>query len=224
MRPWDQSWEEIYRTQGYRGRYPNEDLIRFVAPLFREETVEARKNIKMLEVGCGPGAEIWYLAREGFQVYGIDGSKTAIAMCRQRLKAEGLGAEIVVGDITDLPYPDEYFQVVVDVAAIQHNPPDSIAQIISEVYRVLKDGGHFFSLARSDRDYLFGCGRKIAENTYTDIPSGDASGTGVMHFFTIPELEGILKGRFRELSIEYTERTINSMSYAIAHYIVTAQK
>jgi len=224
MSAFDEKWEEVYRTQGYRGRYPNEDLIRFIAGLYKPLGDEEKKKIKILEVGCGPGAEIWYLAREGFSVYGVDGSETAIKLCRERLKSEGLSAEVTVGDMVKLPYADEFFDAVVDVAAIQHNTLENIAKIFSEIHRVLKIDGHFFSLMRSTRDYLLGYGKQIAENTFTDVPVGGARGTGVIHFFAIPEIEGNLKGRFREFNIEHTERTINSMSYAIAHYIVTARK
>ena len=223
MTAWDSKWENIFQEKEW-GKYPNEDLIRFIAGLYKALGDEEKKKIKILKVGCGPGAEIWYLAREGFSTYGVDGSETAIKLCRERLKSEGLSAEVNVGDMVKLPYDGEFFDAVVDVVSIQHNTPENIAKIFSEIHRVLKIDGHFFSLMRSTRDYLCGYGRQIADNTFTDIPVGDARGSGVIHFFTLPEIGGSLKGRFREFNIEYTERTINSMSYAIAHYVVTAQK
>lgn len=221
---WDKSWEKVYQTQGYRAKYPSENLIRFIARMYKSLPYEDRKAVKVLEVGCGPGANIWYLAREGFSTYGIDGSESAIQMCRERLELEGLSAEVMGGDITKLPYPDEFFDVVIDVAAIQHNTAENISGILFEIARVLKEGGSLFSLARSSRDYLFGHGRRVAENTYTDIPIGDLEGVGVTHFFTIPEIRRFWGGRFTEVSIEYTERTIENMSHAIAHYIITARK
>ena len=224
MSAFDKKWEKLYRAQGYRGRYPNEDLIRFIASLYHPLGDEERRKIRILEVGCGPGAQIWYLAREGFSVYGVDGSETAIKLCRERLKGEGLSAEVTVGDIVKLPYADGFFDAVIDVAAIQHNTPENIAIIFSEISRVLKPNGNFFSLMRSTKDYLFGHRAPIAENTFADIPLGAAKGTGVLHFFTIPEIENLLKGKFKEFNLEYTERTIESMSCAIAHYMVTARK
>lgn len=50
--------------------------------------VEDRATIKVLEVGCGPGANIWYLAREGFSVYAVEGSASAIEKAHNRLAAE----------------------------------------------------------------------------------------------------------------------------------------
>jgi len=210
--------------KGYGARYPNEELVRFIASLFKN-LKEEKRSIKILEVGCGSGANVWYLAREGFSVYGIDGSKTAVKMCVERLKKEGLKAKIETRDISTLPYPSEYFDIVIDIASIQHNTPNQIKKILVEIYRVLKVGGSFFSLTRSAKDYLFGHGRKIAENTFTDIPLGNAKGVGKIHFFTVPEIKELLaKTGFKEFSVEFTERTVENMARVIAHYIVTDRK
>ena len=55
-------------------------------------------NIKVLEIGCGTGSNIWFLAREGFDVFGLDGSQTAILKTREKLDREQLSAELNVGD------------------------------------------------------------------------------------------------------------------------------
>lgn len=62
-------WDMVFSNQEW-GKYPSEDLIRFIARNFYK--VENRKNVKILELGCGPGANIWYLAREGFSFCGVD--------------------------------------------------------------------------------------------------------------------------------------------------------
>ena len=117
---WDPIWEQIFRERDW-GRYPPEELIRFVARYFYRAS--DRGQIKILEIGCGPGANIWFLAREGFDAYGIDGSETAIAKAERALKEEGLKARLQVGDINSLCrlYPSSYFDALVDVACLQCN-------------------------------------------------------------------------------------------------------
>ena len=97
---WDNSWENLFKKRDW-GKYPNEELIKFIARYFYR--VSDRAKVKILELGCGPGANIWYLAREKFNVHGIDGSKTAIKKCIKRLNEEVFHwkGKIQVGDIQD---------------------------------------------------------------------------------------------------------------------------
>ena len=99
---WDPVWENVFRSQAW-GKYPGEDLIRFVARNFYG--VPDRSAIRLLEVGCGPGANLWFMAREGFTVYGIDGSQTAIDQARARLDAEcpGWKGQLWCGDMGKIP-------------------------------------------------------------------------------------------------------------------------
>src|SRR5271156_1950170 len=90
---WDPIWEDIFCSKSW-GRYPPEHIIRFIARTF--SGVRDRSTIRLLEIGCGPGANIWFMAREGFSVCGIDGSATAIDRAKQRLASEGLMADLRV--------------------------------------------------------------------------------------------------------------------------------
>jgi hypothetical protein len=58
---WDPVWENIFSSIPW-GKYPPEELIRFVARNFYAAL--QRNRIKLLEMGCGPGANLWYMARE----------------------------------------------------------------------------------------------------------------------------------------------------------------
>ena len=86
----DKIWEEIHGNQPW-GKYPQEYVIRFVA---RNYYNRDRKSVKILDFGCGQGANTWYLAREGFDTYAFDGSENAVLKCSERLKNEGLTADI----------------------------------------------------------------------------------------------------------------------------------
>ena len=63
---WDPTWEDIFRNRQW-GRYPPEELVRFTARRYFQAL--DRKAVSMLEIGCGAGANIWFLAREGFDVH-----------------------------------------------------------------------------------------------------------------------------------------------------------
>jgi SAM-dependent methyltransferase len=66
------AWNKLFSDRTW-GRYPSEDLVRFVARTFGNG-----EGKSALEVGCGPGANLWYLAREGFETCGVDLSPVAV--------------------------------------------------------------------------------------------------------------------------------------------------
>jgi 2-polyprenyl-3-methyl-5-hydroxy-6-metoxy-1,4-benzoquinol methylase len=111
MKSWDNTWENVFSNQSW-GKYPAESLIRFIARNFYNKD---RSNTRILEVGCGPGANIWYLSRENFNVFGIDGSKTAIQLAQKMLDNEKLKATLIEDDIINLPFEKNYFDGIIDV-------------------------------------------------------------------------------------------------------------
>ena len=104
--------------------------------------------MKALELGCGPGANLWFLHREGFSVAGIDSSSTAIAIAGERLLSENQGIndtapDLRAGNFAALEWKDASFDLAVDIFAIYANTLTVMDSAISEIYRVLKPGAFF---------------------------------------------------------------------------------
>lgn len=198
---WDSTWEEIFKKQEW-GKYPPEQLVRFIARNYYN--VPDRKNIKILDIGCGTGAATWYLAREGFSAYGIDGSTTAIKIAKHRFEVEELNGYFEVGDFTKLNYPDNFFDCVVDIVALQHNQIKDVKIILNEIKRVLKPNGKIFS---------------IMANTKTIID--EPYQRGYTHYFSRREVRKLFL-EYKNLRVEKNERTDNKD--LISHYIVCAEK
>src|SRR3954451_16714670 len=91
----DTSWEERYQRGAALVRYPYDFVVQFVN---RYPPDKPREETLVLEVGCGAGNNLWFAAREGFQVAGIDGSAAAIAYARRRFEQDGLTGDLLVGD------------------------------------------------------------------------------------------------------------------------------
>jgi SAM-dependent methyltransferase len=62
-------WDKLFSSKSW-GKYPSIQLVKFIASKYYN--MKDRSSINILEIGCGPGGNLWYLAREGFKVSGID--------------------------------------------------------------------------------------------------------------------------------------------------------
>jgi ubiquinone/menaquinone biosynthesis C-methylase UbiE len=220
MKTFDNTWEQIHEANEW-GRYPSEEVVRFVA---RNYYKADRKSIKILDLGCGAGANTWYLAKEGFDVYAVDGSNSAITKTNNLLKSMNLSANLFVCDVAHLPFSEEYFDVIIDCACIYSNTIFGIKEIIQECYRVLKYHGKIFSTGNFSPDTTgFGRGNEIENNTYKDITDGVLAGRGIAHFFTQNELES-LYARLKNVIVDYATRTDGGGEMKIAYYILQGTK
>lgn len=219
---WDPTWEEVFQEQEW-GRYPPEELIRFIARRFF--SLPHRDQIKVLEIGCGPGANIWFLAREGLDSYGIDGSETAIFKAERRMREEGLRASLRVGDAISLAdaYPAQYFDAVIDVTCLQHNKLQAVHTILEQVLTVMKPGGSIFSMMVTSDSYGVGLGKEIESGTFVEVTEGPLHRRGLGHFFTLEEVQHLFQS-FANVQIEYSARTMANRSQWYNHWVIEGSK
>lgn len=162
MKSFDDIWEKIHATQEW-GKYPSEPVIRFVA---RNYYAKDRKAVRILDFGCGAGSHTWYLAKEGFDTYSFDGSESTMNRVRDRLEEEGLTAHLTVRDALELDYPKDYFDCVIDNAAIYANRYENIVRMYQSVYEILKPGGMCFSISFSTETTGYGSGKELEKQTF----------------------------------------------------------
>jgi ubiquinone/menaquinone biosynthesis C-methylase UbiE len=217
---WDPEWENIHSKEQL-GRYPSEHLIRVMAHHFYG--VPNRKDIKILEVGSGQGAQIWYLSREGFSTYGVEGSKTAIESCQKRLKAENLKADIQKGDIINLDYPENFFDCVIDMECLTTNSFQNTQHIIKEIHRVLKKDGIFFSQTFSTNTYIGDDFQEIEKNTYKNIGNGNLARKRLIRFTGEDQIKELYSG-FSKMDYEVAAVTQQNLNEKYEEFLVLCTK
>lgn len=97
------------------------------------------KNLKVLEIGVGLGADHQCFAQAGAVMTGIDLTERAVAHTSKRLKLFGLKSDLRVADAELLPFTDKSFDIVYSWGVLHHSP--NTAKAIDEVWRVLREGG-----------------------------------------------------------------------------------
>ena len=103
------------------------------ARTIRRMNLSPQSNI--LDIGTSTGTNLRMLRGAGYvNVRGVDLSPTAQRYCLEK----GLG-EVELGSITDLPFADNSFDLVLATDVIEHVDDDRLA--LREVRRVLRPGG-----------------------------------------------------------------------------------
>jgi len=218
-------WDAIFSSRAW-GRYPPEELIRFVARTYPDAAM--RREMRAVEVGCGPGPNLWYLAREGFAVAGIDGSGSAIATAKDRLRAEGVLDErrppdLRVGNFATLPWESSSFDPAVDIGALTSATSATVRCAIAEIFRVLKPGGWFFGRMFGPGTTGADTGKMLEERTTENPAEGPLKGMGVIHVFTEEEVRQWF-GAFSELRLDWIHRSDRNRSCFFYDWVVQARK
>ena len=110
----------------------------------------------MLEIGLGQGAESEQIIRRGARWSGLDLTSESVDRVRARLALRGLPHEALrQGSALEIPWPDNYFDIVFSHGVLHHIPDIHTAQ--SEIHRVLRPSGTLIAMlyARGSLNYQF---------------------------------------------------------------------
>lgn len=206
-------WNQILRRKEYSPEKPDEIVVNFVSIL------ERRRAKRVLDLGCGAGRHVIYVARRGFDAYGADISETGLKLTKERLRNRKLKAEIMKCDMKLMPYINSYFDAVICVSAIYHQRLREIRETISGIHRVLKAKGLFLVNFHSVRSSKCGMGIRVEENTFMERNGPEK---GILHHFVDEnELQELLR-RFKIVDLKVDEKLIRG--YRQSHLIVLAEK
>jgi SAM-dependent methyltransferase len=148
---------------------------------------------RVLELGCGSGADAAYLAREGHDVLAVDFS--AIAIRRAASGHADVGVDFRVADFSrPLDLRPESFDLVYSRLSMHYFPDSVTRAVVGEIARVLVRKGRLVALCKSVADPLCGQGSRIEDDMYR-------LDDHVRHFFSAEYMCELLDGRFRPVHV-----------------------
>ena len=186
----DPVWEEKYLA-GHAERYPWDVVVSFVYKNRPREKSHGETSI--CEVGFGAGCNLWFAAREGFQVSGVEGSPAAVRFAQERMTEEGLSGDLRVGDFCALPFEDSAFDLVIDRASLSCVGKTKNQKALREIHRVLKSGGRFLYNPYGAAHTSNAMSAEGPDGSRTQIRGGSLVGVGNISFYTKTELENLFK-------------------------------
>lgn len=180
-----QDWDNVYRQGKHQSIWPWSDLVSFVM----RHSSPVGKKLRVLELGCGAGANIRFFQYYGADYHAIEGSPHIVVNLKKAYSE--YSANIVAGDFTAGLVFDGPFDLIVDRAAVTHNSTEAIARTLSAAHERLAVGGKYigidwFSTEHSD----FAKGKPSGDaNTRSGYVDGQFAGVGLVHFSDRKHLE-----------------------------------
>ncbi len=189
-------WDEIYE---------NENMLNLDRNIPKVVEIFSKCEIKkVLDLACGSGRHTLYLAKKGFEVYGIDISEEGIKTAKSLLHENNLHRNLIVGSIYErLPYRDNFFCGVISIRSLNHGTIEDIRKAIQEIERVLKPKGLVYVTVRKriskEKRLPF---KEIAPRTYIPLEGKEK---GVTHYLFNKELlrKEFSNFRIHRLEIDY---------------------
>ncbi len=135
-------WENEYKNPKLvsKGEGPQADTLRFLKFLKKEQKYKV-EGIKILDLGSGTGRNANYLAELGNDVIGIEISKTALTLAKDRARELGVNVDYRLGDIgAEYEIADSSIDVILDVTSSNSLNEKGRAVYLAECARVLKNG------------------------------------------------------------------------------------
>lgn len=152
--------KEIYdywngRTPYTWGKYEDMRKLRYELQGYMLDTFRFQdfKGKKVLEIGCGSGIDSAEFAKHGAEVYAVDMTDKAVNHTKELFKQLKLKGKISKADATNLPFKNDFFDLVYVYGVLHHIPV--VEKALDEIYRVLKPKGQCFAMLYNKDSLLY---------------------------------------------------------------------
>jgi len=188
-----QLWDNRYQKEGHIWGEESSICAKAIA-----ERLHGTDNV--IDLGCGYGRDVIYLAKQGFQVIGVDLSEIGINACKEWAKKVDVDATFILRKDINFDDYQEYFDAVISnrVMHLLIRPEERMAYL-SDICHILKKGGLLSLTARSIND---------PTRPKSHVKLGDPAQVRPGHwvkFFTHDEFYECFKNHFRIESVEEIE-------------------
>ena len=180
-------WDNAFAAGTHMSIWPWSDLVSYVSRYAGPKEQFRR----VLELGCGMGANIPFFMQRGCDYHAVEGSSTAVK--HLKMVYPHLADSIICADFTvDIPFGGQ-FDLVVDRGSTPHNPTAAVQQTLRIVFDKLRPAGKFIGIDWFS-DAHEGARKGFAVDDYTrrDIEFGSLKDLGFVHFFSRHHLLDLL--------------------------------
>ncbi|MBD5479602.1 MAG: class I SAM-dependent methyltransferase [Lachnospiraceae bacterium] len=189
MKYWDTVWhkEDIENYKHYIKGYENVKNI-----MVRE--FQKHNCHVVCDAACGFGANSLILQSNGFDVWGLDISESAVWITKELLTPYGVRREqFKTASILNTGYPDNFFDAVAVRAALDHLCVNEFNRALAELKRITKENG----LLYASFDSLEPDDTELAHSVLEDgsFLYTDESRNGLLfHYYSDEDIQKVFRG------------------------------
>ena len=111
---------------------------------FYKRWLPKNENARILELCCGTGRLTLPIAKDGYDITGVDFTASMLKQAKVKASEEGLVIEFIEADIRTLDLPEKYDLIFIPFNSIHHlYKNDDLFQAFNAVKKHLKEGGIF---------------------------------------------------------------------------------
>lgn len=133
-------WEDFYKDKTkeipfFKIKGPDENLVEY----FNNGLAPNR----VLELGCGPGRNAIYMAKQSCKVDALDISENAIKWARERALEEMVNINFHCVSLFDFKFEPHSYDFIYDCGLFHHLAPHRRLTYLEIINKALKKGGYF---------------------------------------------------------------------------------
>ena len=216
-----EQWINLHKQKRHQPRYPHQLVVSFALRTFKQGGA-------ILDLGCGAGRHLKFLAENGFEAYGCDYSSSGIKASQELLASANLKANFELASVDNLPYDDEFFDGLICFGVLYYNDKQSIQKAAGEIFRVLKKGSKALILVRNLEDYRYEKAKKLSKYEVI-IQENDEKRSAFkendmpMYFFDKDEVKKVFY-YFKNLEINRIRTSFDNDGYADDDFVIICEK
>jgi len=146
MRPMN-LWRKLFFSIYYLRKPPWDTGL---TPPEVEEFVQNNPPGRALDLGCGTGTNVIYLAQHGWQAIGVDFVEKAIRLARRKAHQAGVEAKFFFDDVTRLSEIGGQFELVLDIGCFHSLSERAKRVYVANLSRLIVPHGIFLLYGFTD--------------------------------------------------------------------------
>jgi 2-polyprenyl-3-methyl-5-hydroxy-6-metoxy-1,4-benzoquinol methylase len=162
QRVWVMEWETALRAEQ---SYPFHDAL-----LDRARRIAHRPLHSALEIGCGGGRMMRWLASHGFDVYGFDYCWTGLQLCKTNLARHGIPGAVIAADLAAPPF-GRGFDVVASFGVVEHLGQGQQLKCIEAHARLLNPRGAIIITVPNRLSLLYQAKHRVVQFVANVMPN-----------------------------------------------------